>query len=68
MTFRIVWTNPLHKSENLPEEAPEVLEWDSRDMAQLAATISGGPKSNPRRFSAFRVEEVPLRAPAGKRK
>lgn len=58
MKYRIVWTNPAkaHVSETL--ECP--LEWDSRDMAQMAAYIGGERSGDYRRFRAFRIEEVPV--------
>ncbi len=53
---RIVWTCPA--VPNMPKEQADAMSWDSRDMAQLAACLMGGPKSNTGKYRNFRIEET----------
>ncbi len=51
---RIIWTNPMVTTAEA--ELADDLTWDSRDMAQLAAVLRGGPSYNPWKYRSFRIE------------
>lgn len=52
MTYRVIWTRPV--VPNMEPELADSLEWESRDMAQLAALMR--PSQHVGRYRDFRVE------------
>ncbi len=52
---RIVWTNPAY--QDAPKELEDAVEWDSADMARLAAVIQlrAGPVESSR-YRGFRIK------------
>ena len=54
MNYRIVWTNPLKAPQGT--ELADERAWDSRDMAQLCASLSKCPDD--RIFRSFRIEDM----------